>query len=137
MIVGALGVGIGFGLQNVVNNLVSGFILIFERSVQIGDTIQLTDLQGKVTQIGLRASRLRTFNGSEVVVPNGELISNRLINWTLSDRRRRLEVAVGVAYGSDLEQVHAMLRGILDDATARCWMIRSRWWCSKRSATAR
>ncbi len=114
LIVGALGVGIGFGLQNVVNNLVSGFILIFERSVQIGDTVQVADLQGKVTQIGLRASRLRTFNGSEVIVPNGELISNRLINWTLSDRRRRLEITVGVAYGSDLDQVHSILRGVLD-----------------------
>ena len=114
LIVSALGVGIGFGLQNVVNNLVSGFILIFERSVQIGDTVQLGDLQGRVTQIGLRASRLRTFNGSEVIVPNGELISNRLINWTLSDRRRRLEITIGVAYGSDQEKVHTILRGILD-----------------------
>ncbi len=117
LIVSALGVGIGFGLQNVVNNLVSGFILIFERSIQIGDIIQLADLQGTVTQIGLRASRLRTFNGSEVVVPNGELISNRLINWTLSDRRRRLEATVGVAYGSDLDQVHAILHGVLEADT--------------------
>ncbi len=114
LIVSALGVGIGFGLQNVVNNLVSGFILIFERSIQIGDVIQLADLQGRVTQIGLRASRLRTFNGSEVVVPNGELISNRLVNWTLSDRRRRLETTVGVAYGSDLDRVHTILQGVLE-----------------------
>jgi small-conductance mechanosensitive channel len=113
LIVGALGVGIGFGLQNVVNNLVSGFILIFERSVQIGDTIQLSDLTGTVVHIGLRASQLRTGSGSEVIVPNGELISNRLINWTLSDRRRRLETTIGVAYGSDLDQVHAILHGVL------------------------
>ncbi len=116
LIVSALGVGIGFGLQNVVNNLVSGFILIFERSVQVGDTIQLTDVSGKVTQIGLRASVLRTFNGSEVIIPNGELVSNRLINWTLSDNRRRLEVTVGVAYGSDLEHVHTLLHDILANA---------------------
>ncbi|HEY6599450.1 MAG TPA: mechanosensitive ion channel domain-containing protein [Pseudomonadales bacterium] len=116
LIVGALGVGIGFGLQNVVNNFVSGFILIFERSVQVGDTIQLSEVSGKVTQIGLRASVLRTFNGSEVVVPNGELISNRLVNWTLSDNRRRLEVSIGVAYGSDVERVHALLRDILASA---------------------
>jgi potassium efflux system protein len=113
LIVSALGVGIGFGLQNVVNNLVSGFILIFERSVQVGDTVQVADLQGRVTQIGLRASRLRTFNGSEVIVPNGELISNKLINWTLSDRRRRLETVVGVAYGSDQDRVHSILRAVL------------------------
>lgn len=116
LIVGALGVGIGFGLQNVVNNLVSGFILIFERSVQVGDTIQLSDVSGKVTQIGLRASRLRTFNGSEVVVPNGELISNQLVNWTLSDNRRRLDLSIGVAYGTDQAQVHALLREVLANA---------------------
>ncbi len=93
LIVSALGVGIGFGLQNVVNNFVSGFILIFERTVQIGDTIQLNDLQGTVVHIGLRASQLRTFNGSEVIIPNAELISNRLINWTMSDRRRRYDMS--------------------------------------------
>ena len=114
LIVSALGVGIGFGLQNVVNNLVSGFILIFERSVQIGDTIQLSDLSGRVVHIGLRASQLRTAGGSDVIVPNGELISNRLINWTLSDRRQRLDITLGVGYGSDQDQVHQVLAGILD-----------------------
>ena len=114
LIISALGVGIGFGLQNVVSNLVSGFILIFERAVQVGDTIQVNDVSGRVTQIGLRASRLRTFTGSEVIVPNGDLISNRLVNWTLSDNRRRLETVVGVAYGSDLDRVHSVLREVLD-----------------------
>jgi potassium efflux system protein len=113
LIVSALGVGIGFGLQNVVNNFVSGFMLIFERSIQIGDTIQLSDLQGRVVHIGLRASRLRAFNGSEVIVPNSELISNRLVNWTMSDRRRRYDIPIGVAYDSDTDRVHAVLRDIL------------------------
>ena len=113
LIVSALGVGIGFGLQNVVNNFVSGFILIFERSVQIGDTIQLNDLQGKIVHIGLRASQLRTFSGSEVIIPNAELISNRLINWTMSDRRRRYDVAIGVSYDHDQKRVHEVLRDIL------------------------
>jgi potassium efflux system protein len=114
LIVGALGVGIGFGLQNVVNNFVSGFILIFERSVQIGDTIQLSDLQGTIVHIGLRASQMRTFNGSEVIIPNSELISNRLVNWTMSDRRRRYDVALGIAYGSDQKHVHDVLLGVLE-----------------------
>ncbi len=113
LIISALGVGIGFGLQNVVNNLVSGFILIFERSIQIGDAIQLSDLFGKVTHIGLRASTIRTFNGSEVIVPNGELVSTRVINWTLSDRHRRLETNVGVAYGTDPELVHTVIGAAL------------------------
>ena len=114
LIVGALGVGIGFGLQNVVNNFVSGFILIFERSVQIGDTIQLSDLQGTIVHIGLRASQMRTFNGSEVIIPNSELISNRLVNWTMSDRRRRYDVALGIAYDSDQKHVHDVLLGVLE-----------------------
>ena len=117
LIVSALGVGIGFGLQNVVNNFVSGFILIFERSVQIGDTIQLGDLQGKIVHIGLRASQLRTFSGSEVIIPNGDLISNRLTNWTMSDRRRRYDVAIGVAYDSDQKRVHEVLRRIVERDT--------------------
>ncbi len=114
LIISALGVGIGFGLQNVVNNFVSGFILIFERTVQVGDAVQLSDLFGKVTHIGLRASQIRTFSGSEVIVPNGELISNRVVNWTMSDRHRRLEASVGVAYGTDPERVRSLLYGVLD-----------------------
>ncbi len=114
LIIGALGVGIGFGLQNVVNNFVSGFILIFERTVQVGDAVQLSDLFGKVTHIGLRASKIRTFSGSEVIVPNGELISNRVVNWTMSDRHRRLEATVGVAYGTDPERVRSLLYGVLE-----------------------
>jgi potassium efflux system protein len=112
-IVGALGVGIGFGLQNVVNNFVSGLILIFEAPIQVGDTVEVGTLMGKVVQIGIRTSRVRTFSGSEVIVPNGDLVSNQVINWTLSDRRRRLELEVGVAYGSDPEKVTEVLRGVM------------------------
>ena len=112
-IVGALGVGIGFGLQNLVNNFVSGLILIFEAPIQVGDTVEVGNLMGRVVQIGIRTSRVRTYDGSEVIVPNGELVSNQVINWTLSDRHRRLELAVGVAYGSDPEQVTEILRGVM------------------------
>jgi small-conductance mechanosensitive channel len=109
LVLGALSVGIGFGLQNVVNNFISGLILLFERPIQIGDTIEIEGLIGKVQSIGIRSSTVRTFSGSEVIVPNADLISGRVVNWTLSDRRRRVEVPVGVAYGSDPRQVVELL----------------------------
>jgi small-conductance mechanosensitive channel len=92
IIAGAFGVGIGFGLQNIVNNFVSGIILLFERPVSVGDTLQVGDDSGDLTHVGLRASVIRTFEGSEVIVPNGDLISEKVVNWTLSDQRRRLEI---------------------------------------------
>ncbi len=113
-VVGALGVGIGFGLQNVVNNFVSGLILIFEAPIQVGDTVEVGELMGRVTQIGIRTSRVRTYSGSEVIVPNGDLVSNQVINWTLSDRRRRLQLGVGVAYGTDPDRVTELLKGVLE-----------------------
>jgi small-conductance mechanosensitive channel len=115
LILGALGVGIGFGLQNIVNNVVSGLILIFERPIQTGDVVEVGTLFGRVNQIGLRASRVRTFSGAEVIVPNGDLVSQQVTNWTLSDRRRRLEVPVGVAYRSDPEEVQRVLMQVVMD----------------------
>jgi small-conductance mechanosensitive channel len=109
ILAGALGVGIGFGLQNIVNNFISGLILLFERPIQIGDTIEIENLVGSVKHIGIRASVVRTFAGAEVIVPNGDLISGRVINWTLSDRLRRIEISVGVAYGTDPQHVMDIL----------------------------
>jgi small-conductance mechanosensitive channel len=107
---GALGVGLGFGLQNIVANFVSGLILAFERPISVGDVVQLAaGLTGQVRQIGIRASIIHTFDGAEVIVPNSELISGEVINWTRADRLRRIEVKVGVAYGSDLKQVLQLL----------------------------
>jgi small-conductance mechanosensitive channel len=111
-IAGALGVGIGFGLQNVVNNFISGLILIFERPIQIGDVIERGDLLGIVKKIGIRASMIRTFAGAEVIVPNGELISREVTNWTLSDKVRRIEIQVGVAYGTDPTKVLTILKNL-------------------------
>ncbi len=108
-IMGALGVGIGFGLQTVVNNFVSGLILIFERPVKIGDVIEVGALVGEVTSIGIRASTVRTRQGAEVIIPNAQLISNEVVNWTASDRHRRVDVEVGVAYGTDLRHVVQLL----------------------------
>jgi small-conductance mechanosensitive channel len=109
IVFGALGVGIGFGLQNVVNNFVSGLILMFERPIQPGDVVEVSGTSGKVRDIGMRATTLTTFDGADVIVPNGTLLSEKLINWTLSDMNRRIDVDVGVAYGSEPRQVMELL----------------------------
>jgi len=115
LIAGALGVGIGFGLQGVVYNFIAGLILAFERPIQKGDTIELGTLFGDVISIGVRASTIKTYDGSEVIVPNGNLISNELINWTLSDRRRRREVKVHVAYGNDPHDIMDLLFKVVSE----------------------
>ncbi len=111
VVAGGLGVGIGFGLQNVVNNFVSGLILLTERPVHVGDAVELhtQNLWGEIKHIGIRASVIRTWDGAEVIVPNGQLVSESVTNWTLSDRRRRLEVSVGVEYGTDAQRVIDLL----------------------------
>ncbi|MFV1978167.1 MAG: mechanosensitive ion channel family protein, partial [Myxococcota bacterium] len=111
---GAFSVGIGFGLQTVVNNFVSGLILLFERPIQIGDMVEVGTLCGEVRRIGARSSTIRTFDGAEVIVPNANLITEPVVNWTLSDRRRRLDLEVGVAYGTDPETVLALLQGVAE-----------------------
>jgi len=115
ILAGALGIGIGFGMQNLVNNFVSGLILIFERPIKLGDTIEFSSLRGQVLRIGIRSSTIRTWEGAEVIVPNGNLISSEVINWTLSDRKRRLKVSVGVAYGTDPNLVLGILTTIAKD----------------------
>jgi small-conductance mechanosensitive channel len=112
VLAGALGVGIGFGLQNVVNNFVSGLILLFERPIHVGDVIEMDDLLGEVARIGIRASTVRTYRGADGVVPNAQLVAERVTNWTLSDRRRRNEVPVGVDYGSAPEKVVQVLESV-------------------------
>ena len=109
-IFGALGVGIGFGLQDIINNFISGLILLFERPIHIGDNITVGELEGVVRHIGIRSSIIQAYDRSEVVVPNGKLISNELINWTLSNEMRRLEIRVGVAYGTDPARVMEILK---------------------------
>lgn len=109
LIIGALGVGIGFGLQNIVNNLVSGVVLAFEKPIKVGDVIEIGTRTGVVKEIGIRASKLSTYDGSDVVIPNGDLLSSHLINWTMSHRSRRIEIYVGVAYGSDLEKARLVI----------------------------
>jgi small-conductance mechanosensitive channel len=115
ILLGAFGVGIGFGLQNIFNNLVSGIILAFERPIKEGDIIEVGVLLGIVKEIGLRSSVIRTYDGSEVITPNGNLISNELINWTRSDMRRRAEVNVGVKYGTDPQKLLDILLKTADN----------------------
>jgi potassium efflux system protein len=111
VIAGGLGVGIGFGLQGAVNNFVSGLILLFERPLHVGDAVQLPaqNLWGEIRRIGIRASVIRTWEGAEVIVPNGQLIADSVTNWTLTDRRRRVEIDVGVQYGTDAQRVLDLL----------------------------
>jgi small-conductance mechanosensitive channel len=109
VLTGALGVGLGFGLQNIVNNFVSGLILLFERPIHVGDTVEVGGLVGMVRRIGARSSTILTFQGAEVIVPNNNLIANQVINWTLSSQWRRVDVPVGIAYGTDPERVIKLL----------------------------
>lgn len=115
MVVSALGVGIGFGLQDIVKNFVSGLVIAFEHPFREGDVIATGQITGRLQEIGLRASRIRTFDGAEVMVPNANLISTEVTNWTLSDRSRRIEILVGVDYDSEPRQVLEVLRAALTD----------------------
>jgi small-conductance mechanosensitive channel len=113
IILSAFGVGIGFGLQNIVNNLVSGLILAFEKPVQVGDIIEVENRSGKITDIGIRSSKIETSDGAEVIVPNGDLIAHHVINWTLSNNNRRVELLISVAYGSEIDKVKRLIHDLL------------------------
>jgi small-conductance mechanosensitive channel len=115
ILAGAFTVGVGFGLQNIFNNFVSGLILLFERPVQVGDVIQVGDTAGAVERIGMRASIVRTPSGSEIIVPNSKLISDQLVNWTFSDRQRGIEISVSVVLGSDPKRVIEVLEQVAKD----------------------
>ena len=109
-LVAALGVGIGFGLQEIVANFISGLIILFERPIRVGDIVTVGDTDGVVTKIRIRATTIRNWDRKELLVPNKEFITGRLLNWSLSDQVTRLMVVVGVAYGSDVDQAHALMR---------------------------
>ncbi len=106
---GALGVGIGFGLQSVVLNFIAGLILTLERPIHVGDVIEVDQYMGTVTEIGVRASKVLTWDGSEVIVPNGALITNKVINWTLENQKRRLSISIKTPFDADPEKVIEIL----------------------------
>ena len=112
IVLGAFSVGIGFGLQNIFNNLVSGIILALERPINVGDVVQVGELIGTVRTIGLRSSNVKSFDGAEVIVPNGNLISSEMINWTLSDSNRRMDIRIGVSYGTDTDEVIKLMQEV-------------------------
>ncbi|MCB0318211.1 MAG: mechanosensitive ion channel, partial [Bdellovibrionales bacterium] len=109
IIAGALSVGIGFGLQNIVNNFVSGIILLFERPIKVGDLILVGDNVGTVSRIGIRSSTIKTLDEAEIIIPNATLVTDKVVNWTLTNKRARMVVSVGVAYGTDLEKCSKVL----------------------------
>ena len=112
---GAIAIGVGFGSQSVVNNFISGLVLLAERPIRVGDTIQIDDLYGKVESIGTRSTRLRTATNLDITVPNSSLLQNNVVNWTLSNNLIRTHVCVGVAYGSPTREVTKLLRHAVDD----------------------
>lgn len=107
---GAVSIGLGLGLQTLASNYVAGIVLLTEKTIRDGDLIEVDGVTGTVVETGLRTTVVRTFNNTEVIVPNSVLTANRLENWTKTDTVVRVEAFVGVAYGSDLRQVHAILR---------------------------
>ena len=110
VVLGALSVGIGLGMQNIVSNFVSGIILIFERPFQIGDYVELADKKGRIRDIGIRSSRMITAQGSEVIIPNGDLLSNRLVNWTSSDTYLKSELTLKVSADTDLNDLQEIIK---------------------------
>lgn len=110
---GAIGVGIGFGLQNVIYNFISGLILIYERPIQVGDTIEFGQMMGPVTEIGIRSSKVLTYEGAEVIVPNGDLISKEVINWTYTDQLKRRELIIKTTYKANPQEVIDKIKEIL------------------------
>jgi potassium efflux system protein len=109
VILGALGIGLGFGLQNIFNNFVSGIILLFERPIQVGDDIEINGIWATVKKINVRSTVVQTYDNASLIIPNSDFISSQVTNWSFKDRRIRRKIVVGVAYGSDIEQVRQTL----------------------------
>jgi potassium efflux system protein len=113
VVLGALGVGIGLGLQNIVSNFVSGIILIFDKTVRIGDVVEISDKKGRVKEIGLRASTLLTDDGAEIIIPNGAILSNNIINWTLTNNQMRVVIEFSVSNPFHREEVTETIKEVI------------------------
>ncbi|WKK73891.1 mechanosensitive ion channel [Marivirga salinae] len=115
LLAGALGVGIGFGLQNVTNNFISGIIILFERPIKVGDRIEVGDINGDVYSISMRSTTVITNDNISVIVPNSEFINSQVINWSHNDRRVRFKIPIGVSYNEDPEKVRKLVIGVARD----------------------
>lgn len=114
IIIGSLGVGIGLGLQSIVNNLVSGVMLAFEKPFKIGDFIEVGGEAGKIKEIGIRSSKLSTAEGADIIIPNGDLLSKHVINWTLRNSQKRSELILKINYGDKLNEIRTVFQNIMD-----------------------
>ncbi|MFQ5796795.1 MAG: mechanosensitive ion channel family protein, partial [Candidatus Bipolaricaulia bacterium] len=110
---GLFGIGLGFGLQNIFSNFVSGLILLIERPIKIGDKLSLGNISGTVMEIGLRVTIINTFDNESIIVPNSELVSKQVINWSYKDPKLRVRIPIGVSYGTDVEQVQEVLLDVV------------------------
>ena len=115
IIAGALGVGVGFGLQNITNNFVSGIIILFERPIKVGDRIEVGNVSGDVIRISMRSTTIITNDNISIIVPNSEFISSKVINWSHTDRNVRFNFPVGVSYNSDPERVRKILMEVAEE----------------------
>ena len=123
---GALSVGIGLGLQSIVNNLVSGIILIFERPFHVGDFIEVAGKAGRVQDIGIRSSKLTSVTGSEIILPNGDLLSQHVINWTRTNDHVRVDLVLKLAPGNDLQTDLVKARSLIEaEVTASPYTLHS------------
>lgn len=115
VIFGLLSVGIGFGLQNITNNFISGLIVLFERPISVGDRVEVAGVEGDVLEINIRSTKIRTLNNISIIVPNQEFVGSNVVNYSHGDPSFRLDVEVGVAYGSDLDTVLSVMQKLADD----------------------
>ena len=114
VLAGALGVGIGFGLQNIANNFISGLIILFERPIKVGDRIEVGSVQGDVIKVSARATTVNTNDNISIIVPNSEFINQRVINWSHNDRSIRFHVPVGVSYNEDPAKIKKILLSVAE-----------------------
>jgi small-conductance mechanosensitive channel len=117
VLAGALGVGIGFGLQNITNNFVSGIIILFERPIKVGDRIEVGEVSGDVISISMRSTTIVTNDNISIIVPNSDFISSKVINWSHTDRNIRFNIPVGVSYNEDPEVIRKLLLEVADENT--------------------
>lgn len=111
---GALAIGVGFGSQNIVNNFISGLVILMERPLKLGDVISVDGIEGRVEFIGARSTKIKTVDNTHIVVPNSSFLEKNVLNWTLSDDVMRVSIDVGVAYNSDIHKVKEILDGIME-----------------------